>query len=97
MLTRRAKPLPAETAISFHFFDTLVHGWDLASAIGYRFECSAEIATLLLRITERIAGNSGTQASGTAFSAPLAADPTKPDFDCALALLGRDPEWAPSR
>ncbi|MFD0489749.1 hypothetical protein ACFQ0O_25025 [Saccharopolyspora spinosporotrichia] len=47
-------PLPALVAISFHFTDSLVHGWDVARSIGVPFQPPDELSGAALGIGSRI-------------------------------------------
>ncbi|MDH6137373.1 uncharacterized protein (TIGR03086 family) [Kitasatospora sp. MAA4] len=92
---------PAEQAIGFHFVDTLVHGWDVAAALGVPLDCPDDLAALLLRISRQVPTTPESRAPGRAFG-PVVGPAVGPagdvsDFDRALALLGRDPAWAPAR
>jgi len=90
----RTRPVPAQRAIGFHLLDTLVHGWDVAVAVGIPYGCPPEDAQLLLGIARRVPG---VRPPGSPFRPGLTpvGGVSRPPFDQALALLGRDPDWRP--
>ncbi len=108
---RAGHAFPADQAIAFHFLDTLIHAWDVAVAIDAPFTCPEDLAALLLRVAEQVPATAGARAPGRAFAPvvepavvdqpitdrPTLARPLPAAFDRALALLGRDPAWAPVR
>jgi uncharacterized protein (TIGR03086 family) len=86
--------IPAETAISFHYLDTLVHGWDVAATLALPFEVPPTSAQVLLEVAARVPADPAGRRPGAAFREVLALDdPQASAFQRALALLGRDPEW----
>ncbi|GAA2136320.1 TIGR03086 family metal-binding protein [Kitasatospora kazusensis] len=85
---------PAELAISFHYLDTLVHGWDVAAALGLPFEPAPELSRVLLAVAAKVPATPEYRAPGAQFGRVHAVDPAAPAFQQALALLGRDPGWA---
>lgn len=93
----RPAPLPAEVAISFLFLDTLVHGWDVATASGQPLRCPDDLAELLLTVATRVPADPESRRPGAAFLLPVDAPPSADPFGCALALVGRDPKWGRDR
>lgn len=93
---REGYAFPAEQAIGFHLLDTLVHGWDIARAIGAPFDCPPELAGLLLLVSERVPAKAEDRKPGAAFAPVLENGLPEPtSFERALALLGRAPDWTP--
>jgi uncharacterized protein (TIGR03086 family) len=88
---------PAEQAISFHFVDYVVHGWDLAVAIGAPYAPDAELITTGVAVAERVPAGEARLRAGAAF-APVVDDvPEAPTLERILTLLGRTPGWTPLR
>ncbi|MFE9427621.1 TIGR03086 family metal-binding protein [Kitasatospora sp. NPDC006697] len=91
---REGVDIPADMAISFHFIDTLVHGWDLAAALGLPFEPPAELAQVGLVVAEQVPAGPEFRGPGRAFSEVLELEEEQPAaFHRTLALLGRDRNW----
>jgi uncharacterized protein (TIGR03086 family) len=86
---------PAAQAISFHFVDYVVHGWDVARALDVPFELSDDLAQAALVVAGRVPDGENRLAEGAAFrpGVPAPADGTV--LDQVLAALGRSPAWRP--
>ncbi|MBD0692673.1 TIGR03086 family metal-binding protein [Streptomyces sp. CBMA123] len=95
---RDGGPFPLAQALGFHLVDTLVHGWDVAAALGGAERLVAAVdgddalADALLAVSEAVPDTPEARAPGRAFRPGLAPD-GEGRFDRALALLGRDPAW----
>ncbi|MGW7483312.1 TIGR03086 family metal-binding protein [Nonomuraea muscovyensis] len=83
-------------AMSMHFVDFLVHGWDVAASIGVPYPLDEEAAVVALAIASEWPDTPGFRGLGAPFGTrvPVRADAT--DFDRLLGLLGRSPAWTPS-
>ncbi|MGW2871411.1 TIGR03086 family metal-binding protein [Kitasatospora sp. NPDC001119] len=98
---RDGGPFPLTQAVGFHLLDTLVHGWDVAAALGTQAALVAAVdgddalATALLTVTEAVPNTEEHRAPGRAFAPGLEPGGGTGRFDRALALLGRDPAWKP--
>ncbi|AGZ44970.1 hypothetical protein AFR_33560 [Actinoplanes friuliensis DSM 7358] len=77
-----ARPVPRRMAIGFHLVDYVVHGWDVATALGLGYDLPTEVLAAALPIAEAVPEGS------TAFAAPLP-DPGGSTFDRILTRLGR--------
>jgi uncharacterized protein (TIGR03086 family) len=86
---------PAAQAISFHFVDYVVHGWDVARALDVPFDVSDELAEAALVVARRVPEGENRLGAGAAFrpGVPAPADGTV--LDQVLAALGRSPAWRP--
>ncbi|MDH6138548.1 MULTISPECIES: TIGR03086 family metal-binding protein [Kitasatospora] len=93
---RPGMDIPAETAISFHYLDTLVHGWDAAVTLGLPFEPPPELVRAVLAVAIRVPAGPDDRRPGAAFRGVLTLDTGAPEFHQVLALLGRDPGWRPT-
>lgn len=84
--------MPAQMAGSITFFETAVHGWDLAKATGQSFEVSQELADASLELARQICNDQSRERG--AFGPEVQVDPGAGAFDRALGLTGRDPDWS---
>lgn len=83
---------PAAQAISFHFIDYVVHGWDVAQSLGQKYLLDAELAAPALRLAHFIPDGAERLAEGAAFAPGLPVDPQASELEQILRLLGRDPD-----
>ncbi|GAA2029940.1 TIGR03086 family metal-binding protein [Catenulispora yoronensis] len=79
----------AEIALSLHFVDFLVHGWDVAKAIGAPIEFEEELAVTALAIAHRWPDDRPNAAFDIEVEVTAAASPTQQ----LVAFLGRPPSW----
>ncbi|MDJ0960456.1 MAG: TIGR03086 family metal-binding protein [Acidimicrobiia bacterium] len=84
--------MDARTAAAITLQELVLHGWDLAAAVGYDYEPPAEVSAAVRQIVE-----SGAQRARDlgVFGPPVDAA-TDDDLDTALAGSGRDPRWSPN-
>ncbi len=85
------------TALTVHFSDVLVHGWDLARAVGSDHAFDPELAAAAAEIVGRFPDVPGVWADGGPVFAPKR--PVDPAADAPtrlLALTGRDQGWTPA-
>lgn len=91
------QPFPLQAAQSFHFLDTVIHGWDVAAAIGVPYECDRETTELLVGFATEIPASAEDRGPLRPFRAVVQVPADAGPLDHALALTGRDPAWtAPS-
>ncbi|MEV7357338.1 MULTISPECIES: TIGR03086 family metal-binding protein [unclassified Kitasatospora] len=92
-------PFPLAHAVGFHLLDTLVHGWDVAAALGVQAPFTAVVdgdealAATLLAVAGAVPAAPENRVPGKAFAPRLEPGAAGGRFDRALALLGRDPAW----
>jgi uncharacterized protein (TIGR03086 family) len=84
---------PAATAIGFHFIDYVVHGWDVARALGVAFDPEPDIAAAALLMALEIPNGPERQKPGAAFAPGVDRDDDAPVIDRVVSLLGRSPTW----
>ena len=84
---------PAPQAISFHFIDYVVHGWDVARALGQPYELDADLVQAAVPMAEAVPEGERRLRPGAAFRPGLAAPDDASPMDRILAMLGRDPAW----
>jgi uncharacterized protein (TIGR03086 family) len=94
-LAEFGRRVPLASAVGFHLLDTLVHGWDVAVALGHPLHWDDDLATAGLALAEAVPDGPLRDAPGAAFAhaLPVGADATA--WERTLALTGRDPNWAP--
>ncbi|WP_327679305.1 TIGR03086 family metal-binding protein [Kitasatospora sp. NBC_00458] len=100
---RDGGPFPLDLAVGFHLLDTLVHAWDVAAALGpssaagiaAAVEAEPPLAGALLAVAEVVPAAPADRGPGRAFAPGRAPATAAGSFGRALALLGRDPDWAP--
>jgi uncharacterized protein (TIGR03086 family) len=84
-------PLPGRAAIQLRTVETLVHGWDLATATGQRLPASADaLAENVLDFSRELLARLPEGRHPFAPSRPVAGD--APAMERLVALLGRDPD-----
>lgn len=91
----RAPDFPAAQAIGFHLVDYVVHGWDVATALGVdAARLDDAVLTAALHIARAVPDGDSRRTPGAAF-APARPVPTEADpWDEILLLLGRRPSAA---
>lgn len=83
---------PAESLLSIHFADMLVHRWDIAKALGVDPDLPEDLVGLALPIALSIPDTGplrGVNGYAQAVPMPDSAPPT----DRLVAALGRSPDW----
>ncbi|MFF2073807.1 TIGR03086 family metal-binding protein [Kitasatospora sp. NPDC058162] len=89
---RGGQMFPARTAIGFHFVDYVVHGWDVAAAIGVPAEFEAELLDAVLPFVEEVPDGSNRRRPDASFRPGLSTG-SADRLDRILAMLGRPPRW----
>ncbi len=87
---------PAAQAISFHFIDYVVHGWDVARSLGLAYEPDADVIEAALPVAQSVPDGKLRLQPGSAFLPGLPAPSGAATLDRILALLGRSPAWQPA-
>jgi uncharacterized protein (TIGR03086 family) len=85
---------PARQAIGFHLLDFLVHGWDVARALGVPYEPEPDLVNTALVIARNVPDDERRKRSGAAYGPALRALAMAGSLDEVLAWLGRYPGWA---
>jgi uncharacterized protein (TIGR03086 family) len=83
--------MTAEAVGQMAFAEALLHGWDLSRAAGRSLDIPDEVGAELLRL---VAVSADLGRSMGAYGAEIMIAEDRPAFDRALALAGRDPDWA---
>jgi uncharacterized protein (TIGR03086 family) len=84
---------PAPQAISFHFIDYLVHGWDVARALGADYQPEPDLLAAALPVALAVPGGQARTRDGAAFAPDVPAGPQAGLLDQIVAMLGRSPSW----
>jgi uncharacterized protein (TIGR03086 family) len=75
--------------------ELVVHGWDLAGAIGQPFDADPDTLVPLHDLVRQTFGPGHDEARGQAFGPAVPVPGDAPMLDQTLGLLGRDPLWSP--
>jgi uncharacterized protein (TIGR03086 family) len=84
-------PFPAWTVIGFHLLDTVVHGWDVATALEVEYEPDDELVDATLRVAQFVPTGPAREQPGAAFAPVLPTGADAAPWPRTLALLGRAP------
>jgi uncharacterized protein (TIGR03086 family) len=88
-----AAAFPAAQAVSFHFVDYVVHGWDVARSLDLPFEPSPDLAQAALVVARRVPDGENRLAEKAAFRPSRPTRPGGSTLDQVLTALGRSPAW----
>ena len=88
-----APSFPGAQAISFHFIDALVHGWDVARSIGAAFDIPDAFAEPAIHIAQSVPGGPYREHPNAAFAPSLASPEAPSPLDVILTARGRSPSW----
>ena len=90
--------VPGRQAISFHFIDYVVHGWDVARSLSLPFALPVDLLHAAVPVAEFVPDGSSRLSPGAAF-APRLSTPDDDDDPMTriLTLLGRSPSWEAGR
>jgi uncharacterized protein (TIGR03086 family) len=83
-------------ATAIHLVDVLVHGWDIGRATGVEVVLADDVVAAALRIAATYPDIPAVRGPGGAFAPALAVSDTASPVSRLVAMLGRDPEWAPA-
>jgi len=83
-----AQRFPVPVVIGFHLLDTVVHGWDVATALGRVWRPDPPLVDAVLEQARRVPAGPARTVPGAAFGPVQAADDRDP-WAMALALVGR--------
>jgi uncharacterized protein (TIGR03086 family) len=80
--------LPGELTAAVVTDELVVHGWDLARALGQPFAADPELVRAALGFAEKFSG-----LEGGPFGTPVPVPADAPDLDRLLGYTGRDKNW----
>lgn len=84
---------PAAQALSFHFIDYLVHGWDVARSLGADYQPEPGLLAAALPVAQAVPGGEARKRDGAAFAPGVQVPAQAGLLDQILAMLGRSPSW----
>ncbi|WP_369134131.1 TIGR03086 family metal-binding protein [Modestobacter sp. I12A-02662] len=84
-------PMPAEVVGPLMLAEFVLHGWDLARAVGAPYDVPAEVGEATLAAVRPVAEMG---RDGGWYGPEVAVPVDAPAFERALGLSGRDPAWA---
>lgn len=91
------QPFPVLTGFTIQLIDTVIHNWDVATAIGVAYRPDDEQLAATIAVARIIPGGASREVAGAAFGPirPGATDDpwTDDPWTETLSLLGRDPAW----
>ncbi|MFF3561709.1 TIGR03086 family metal-binding protein [Streptomyces sp. NPDC002574] len=83
---------PGRIALGMHVLDCVVHGWDVAQAIGVAYEPDADLVGHSLKVAARIpTGAPSDDRPRTPFAPAVEIAADSPDLERLLGLVGRRP------
>jgi uncharacterized protein (TIGR03086 family) len=84
---------PAAQAISFHFIDYVVHGWDVARALGVGYELEPDLLAAALPVARAVLDGAPRKLGVVPFAPGIAVTGDLSVMDQIVAILGRSPAW----
>ena len=87
---------PAAQAISFHFIDYLVHGWDVARSLGLDpsgYELEPDLLAAALPVAQAVPDGELRKQGVVPFAPGIPVTGTLGVMDQIVAMLGRSPSW----
>ena len=91
LLPEIGRPIPLSALIAFHFFDFMVHSWDVAASIGAPYAPPAELSALAYQVGQVIPDSS--RIPGGSFAPVVEVSSDADELATLLAPAGRDPQW----
>jgi uncharacterized protein (TIGR03086 family) len=82
--------LPVATVVGFHLLDTVVHTWDVATALGQPFRPDDDLLAVVAEGSKQVPTGSAREQPGAAFGPVLTFEGDDP-WTATLARLGRVP------
>jgi uncharacterized protein (TIGR03086 family) len=89
------RPLPGRMVIGFHLVDYVVHGWDVAAAMGLPWDLPADVLEAALPIVRSVPDDADRKLPGAAFAPAIQTSGETTPMTEILTLLGRSPDWRP--
>jgi uncharacterized protein (TIGR03086 family) len=86
--------VPGVMAMGFHFVDYVVHGWDVAAALGVPFELPTDVVAAVLPLALAVPDGEFREQAGSPFVRAVVEAAGTDDFERILRHLGRRPDWA---
>jgi uncharacterized protein (TIGR03086 family) len=85
--------IPAPFVLGMQLLDSVVHGWDVATALGARYRPDDDLVAVTLQIARTVPTGAAREEPGASFAPPVDAGPggAEDPWAQALRLLGREP------
>jgi uncharacterized protein (TIGR03086 family) len=83
----------AAEAISFHFIDYLVHGWDVARSLGVDYELEPDLLAAALPVAQAVPDGELRKQGMVPFAPGIPVTEPQGVMDQIVAMLGRSPSW----
>ena len=87
---------PGSVAIGFHYVDYVVHGWDVARAMGHPYELPVDVVAAALPLALAVPDGAFRTSDSASFGPAIPSTEPINDLDRILAYLGRSPQWKPT-
>ena len=84
---------PAAQAISFHFIDYLVHGWDVARSLGVDYVLEPDLLAAALPVAQAVPDGELRKQGVVPFAPGIAVTEPQSVMNQIVAMLGRSPSW----
>jgi uncharacterized protein (TIGR03086 family) len=84
---------PARQAISFHFIDAVVHGWDVAQSLDLPYSLDDEVLAAALPVAQAVPEGERRLRPGASFRPGIPVEENADPLERILGLLGRSAEW----
>jgi uncharacterized protein (TIGR03086 family) len=84
---------PAWQAISFHFIDAVVHGWDMAQSLDQPYSLDDEVLAAALPVAQAVPDGERRLRPGASFRPGIPVREDAEPLERTLALLGRSADW----
>ncbi|GAB3481622.1 TIGR03086 family metal-binding protein [Amycolatopsis cihanbeyliensis] len=85
---------PGTVVVGMHLVDSVVHGWDLARALGQPYEPDAGAVDAALRFMEGVPDDPDGRGPDGPFDKVVPMPQDAPPLHRLLGLTGRSPDWA---
>lgn len=90
--------LPLTVVAGMHLVDTVVHGWDVAAALGaqaaYEVALDPDVVSAALSVVEQVPDDESRTTPGAPFGRAVPVPAGTDAWERVLRLLGRDPAWS---
>ena len=85
---------PGQMLLGLALADTVIHGWDIAAALGRPYEVDEEIVETVHAMTTSMLEPNGSMPRGPSFAPPVEVPADAPVMDRVVGYMGRDPKAA---
>ncbi|WP_026422744.1 TIGR03086 family metal-binding protein [Actinokineospora inagensis] len=90
------KPYTVGVALGVHFSDTLVHGWDLGSAIGLDVRLPEDLVAAVSKVMSQFPNDGTIWGPDGLFAEQLSVPEGATPQERMLAFTGRPAQWTPA-